>query len=360
MKRTILIVIGSIGTLIISIIGIMFWSSYHSPVNTAHRQLNDKNPDVRAAAILNLSEIGDKASIPRIRQLFHDKDANVSRCAASFLSDLGDQSSIPEMRELLQSKDTFLRAIAINTLRKLGDRESIIEIKKCLNDENAFVRYRAIHFLAEIAGLESIPDIKKLLYDKDIHISDAAGQVLLKLGVPAEEIQTDKDKTEAKNFKAIADFYRKKFPNTSFQNSKVGAGFTDGGPKEKTKYHIFVPNEIEQLYLHPYSDGFLREQLTGADPLEKTIADNLLQLQKGVLYTRSGATESYDGAHEIECTDYVTHYKYYLLDHPRKELIPVIKELLKDKDKWVRNRAEWALKDLGVPGNEIQKAKEQK
>lgn len=359
MNKTILVLIEISCVVIIAGAGVIYWQSYHNPVNTARRQLHDKNPEVRVTAILTLSAIGDKESLPRIRQLFHDPDANVSISAAAFLADFGDQSALPELRQLLNSKDASLRARAINALRKLGDRESITPIKQFLNDEDALVRYRTIHYLAEITGPESIPEIKKLINDKDIHVSDAAEQLLVKLGVTTQEIQNNKDQAEAESFKAIADFYRKKFPNTSFQNIRVGAGFIDSESKDNIKYHIFVPNEIEQIYLFPYSDGFLRKQSAGAEPLEKNIADNLLQLKKGVLYSRAGATESYDGSPEIACIDYVTPYKYYLLDHPRKESIPAIKKLLKDPDKEVRDQAKQVLKTLGVTDKEIKEAKEE-
>ncbi|MBI5778309.1 MAG: tetratricopeptide repeat protein [Planctomycetes bacterium] len=167
------------------------------------------------------------------------------------------------------------------------------------------------------------------------------------------------EKTDAENFKTITDFYRKKFPKTSFRNLAVGARFTDGGPANKTGYHIFVPREIEQVYLYPYAEGFLRKQLAGDDPLGKMIADNLLQLKKGVLFSQPGATESHDGAPEIECVDYVTPFKYYLLEHPVEQSIPGLKELLNDKDKDVRAAAESALKTLGVPEKEIAEAKEE-
>ena len=52
---------------------------------------------------------------------------------------------------------------------------------------------------------------------------------------------------------------------------------------------------------------------------------------------------------------YMTIRAFVKLD--AKESIPRIKELLKDKDEWVRNSAEWALKQLGVPAKEIEEAK---
>lgn len=293
------------------------------------------------------------------RQGLHHEYSWVRKKAVLTLARLGDRESCPEIRQMLAHQEPGSRRAVIYALGQLGDKESIPIIRQMLRDPD--VCYTAAIALGALNDKESIPQIKELLKNRDETISAAAEQALRQLNVPEPEIaQIKLEKANAQNFNAIADFYRKAFPNTVFHNIRIGAGFTDGGPRDKTNYHIFVPKDIEQLYLYPYSEDFLRKQVTSADPLKKMIADNLLQLKRGVLSTRPGATESYNNCPEIECIDYATPYKYYLLDHPRPELIPVIKELLNDPDQKVSDQAEQVLKTLGLPEAEIKEAKENK
>ena len=293
------------------------------------------------------------------RQGLHHEHPGTREKAVRDLVRLGDRESCPEIRKLLNDKDSGARRTAVYALGQMGDTEAIPAIRQTLKDKD--VRYTAAIALAELNDRESIPLVKELFQNKDEIVRAAAEWALKRLGLPKAEITAEKERDyDTENFKAIEDFYRKKFPNTSFQDIKIGAGLTDGVSAGKMSYHIFVPKEIEEIYIYPYEEVFLVKQSAGADTLKKMIADNLLQLRKGVLSTRPGATESYDGAPEIECIDYVTPYKYYLLDHPRKELIPLIKELLTDTDKKARDQAEQVLKTFGLTEKEIKEAKEEK
>lgn len=291
--------------------------------------------------------------INEARQGLRHEYSRIRKESVLALARLGDKESIPAIRPMLNIKEPIARRTAIYALGQLGDTESIPAIRQMLRDQD--VCSAAAIALGALNDRESIPLIKILLRNRDETISAAAEQALRSLGVPESEIEQIKtEQANIRNFADIADFYRKAFPDTSFFNLRIGAGFTDGGPRDKTAYHIFIPKDIERLYLYPYSEDFLRQQSASADPLRKMIADNLLQLKRGILSTRPGATESYNNGPEIECIDYSTPYKYYLLDHPRTEGIPVLKELLADPDKKVRDQAEQALKALGVPEEELE------
>ena len=126
MSKTILIVIG-LACAVISAVGIMH---YNNPLNTARRQLYDKDPMVRVIAMKALIEIGDKESIPGIIKLLQDNDDGVRVRAIWALAKLNAKETIPEIKKLLNDKSSGVRNIAVYTLRQLGVSEKEIQEAK--------------------------------------------------------------------------------------------------------------------------------------------------------------------------------------------------------------------------------------
>jgi HEAT repeat protein len=160
MSKTLLIIIG-IACAVITAAGIMW---YHSPLNTACRQLYDEDPDVCCQAIKTLGEIGAKEFAPEIIKL------------------------------LLNTNDHYVRQSAAEALRQFGNKEAIPEITKLLHSEIAYTRRSAALALMDLKAKESIPELKGLLNDEVNFVRDAAERALRKLGVPADEIREATEK----------------------------------------------------------------------------------------------------------------------------------------------------------------------
>jgi bilin biosynthesis protein len=78
--------------------------------------LKDQNKDVRCAAAKALAKLGEPA-IPALREALKDKeDWRVRRAAAEALGNLGDRESIPALREALKDKDSGIRCAAAEAL----------------------------------------------------------------------------------------------------------------------------------------------------------------------------------------------------------------------------------------------------
>src|SRR3989339_300367 len=372
MNKTLLIIVG-IFCAMIAAAGIIAYSPTHNKpddyygnsrmhfsLNELIKHLNNEEEGMFDCGCMlaeysgAFNQFGEK-SIPELINFLKDKKWWLRCIAVMSLGSMKAKESMPEIIVLLNDQNSRIRASAIDTLSQLGDRKVIPQIRAMLNDPEGTVKYHALEALMEFNDKESMPAIKKLLKDEEEYVRDYAEQALLKFGATAEELEKAKEgNPDAEKFKAIEEFYRKAFPDSHF----IGGGVFTDGPSDNMRYHIFVPKEIESLYLYPYSESFLKEQSAGDDRLKIMIADNLLQLRHGVLFKRPGATVSYDGGkHNIECIDYVTPLKYYILDHPSKEFILDIKQLIRDEDKNVREQAEQALRKLGVPDSEIEKAK---
>jgi len=77
------------------------------------------------------------------------------------------------------------------------------------------------------------------------------------------------------------------------------------GPEKGTRWiHVSVPTEIETVYLHKFSQDYLRAELRSWSSLRRCIAEDLLLLSKPIRRKVPGCRYSF-GGRTIECTSYV-------------------------------------------------------
>src|SRR3989339_273935 len=319
MSRTIIIIIG-LACAVISAAGIMWYSS-NSPRNQLIKQYNmfllDSSGGKKLSEVMRefrddnntiddairiLLYCNPKESLPVIRKLLKDKNTGAKITAITALSGIRDKESIPEIRKHLNDEDAGVRTTSIYALSQMGDKESAPEIRRFLNDKNEWLRNAAINAIIEFKDRESIPLLKELLKHDGVDMIYAA--TLEQLGVPYEEIAELKWKgpvTKADIVKLRQQLHNK---NLSIQHNAL--------------YWIIKLNDKESI-------PDLIILISEASDFESRL---------GAL-TTLGLWEA-------------------------KEAIPQIKELLKDKEEWMRKEAEVTLKKLGVSDSEIQKAKEGK
>ena len=283
-------------------IRILLYCNPKESLPVIRKLLKDRNPEVRASAINALAGMRDEESLPVIRELLKDKNTGAKITAITALSGIRDKESIPEIRKHLNDEDAGVRTTSIYALSQMGDKESAPEIRRFLNDKNEWLRNAAINAIIEFKDRESIPLLKELLKHDGVDMIYAA--TLEQLGVPYEEIAELKWKgpvTKADIVKLRQQLHNK---NLSIQHNAL--------------YWIIKLNDKESI-------PDLIILISEASDFESRL---------GAL-TTLGLWEA-------------------------KEAIPQIKELLKDKEEWMRKEAEVTLKKLGVSDSEIQKAKEGK
>src|SRR5438477_6054169 len=109
-----------------------------------------------------------------------------------------------------------------------------------------------------------------------------------------------KDKEDEKKFQQILVFWQRSFPKSTFEGGSVR--LVDG-PTRRQRLHIPVPKKIESLYMHKFFMAFLEQRSKATNELERFVANDLLGLGRGVLYTREGMTVSFDSGPPVECID---------------------------------------------------------
>lgn len=108
-------------------------------------------------------------------------------------------------------------------------------------------------------------------------------------------------------FDQILTYWRASFPKSTFEGAEI---HLLDGPRKQRRLHIAVPEDIEHLYGHGFSQTFLEGRVNSENVLERAIARDLLRIKRGVMHRTKGLTVSYDGSDKkrIKCVDYVVPY----------------------------------------------------
>jgi HEAT repeat protein len=123
--------------------------------------ISDLDTDARAAAIIALGLIGDKAAGPRISQLLADPDLIVRAEAARALGRFGDKAMVPMLvQALLRETEPGVRVVICASLGVLGDPASVKTLRGFLDDPDELVRVQAA---GAIYRLSRSKDAEKLL-----------------------------------------------------------------------------------------------------------------------------------------------------------------------------------------------------
>lgn len=172
-------------------------SNFNQPENgpLLESALNDSYPEVRAAAIAGLADLGDARYVQPIGALIEkDKSPLVRQQCAYALGRFDDPAAIPYLLKDLRDKEPEVRGAAVLSLEKKHDPSAIGPLIQALGDNSEFVRCEATLALASNSAgtTEALPLIIKLLRnDKSNTVKAAAAQALGIIGsaeaIPALE-----------------------------------------------------------------------------------------------------------------------------------------------------------------------------
>ncbi|MFH1227565.1 MAG: HEAT repeat domain-containing protein [Planctomycetota bacterium] len=127
-------------------------------------------------------------------------------------------------------------------LKKTTEKD-IIKLREQLKDKDHIVRYYAVDTLGGLDDKKSIPQIKELLNDESDIVRNAAREALKTLGVPEDEIQKAKIKTDIDRL--FNDFLNEKF--IEYSGLSVCSGWVITLPSGRTVVRSFLDDQAAPI-----------------------------------------------------------------------------------------------------------------
>ncbi len=146
--------------------------------------LDDRRPDVKAAAAQSLGLIGDaRAAQPLVHTLM-EKPEGAWKELELALERIG-VPAVAAVSKALASNNADVRVVATNVLADIGDPSTVEPLARALGDANPEVRRRAAEALKTTANSRAVPSLIRALQDEDWHVYVAARDALVHVGPPA-------------------------------------------------------------------------------------------------------------------------------------------------------------------------------
>ncbi|MBH8553887.1 HEAT repeat domain-containing protein [Nostocaceae cyanobacterium CENA357] len=122
------------------------------------QQLKHPNPNLRERAMLELAEIQDETTIPRLISILGDEDVTYRRAAVKALGVIGPDATVPLVEPLLNSDNVTVRGSCAKALAQIAvnhpdvpfPAEGLQGLKTGLNDPNPIVNIGCVMALGEI------------------------------------------------------------------------------------------------------------------------------------------------------------------------------------------------------------------
>ena len=124
--------------------------------------LQDRNPDVRWAAIRALGKLGDPTAIKPVTKALRDKDSGVRKTAAEALGKIGDARATAALITAVGDEDWSVRQAAVESLGKIGNPKAVDAVVNTLRDGYSDVRQAAVAAAVQIGKPAVAPLIKAL------------------------------------------------------------------------------------------------------------------------------------------------------------------------------------------------------
>ncbi len=145
----------------------------------------DQDAFCREASALTLGNIGNKESIPKLKEALKDSAGNVRMRAVWAMAKCGDKSGKELAVEALRSRDVTEQFLAVEALETIGDKEIIPQLKENLKNENVWTMINSQLAIKriEIQGLsgdQRMDYLKSSLQDPQYEVNHWSSEELAK------------------------------------------------------------------------------------------------------------------------------------------------------------------------------------
>jgi len=139
------------------------------------RLLNDKEPDVQAAAADCLGALKLQSAFEDLQQLYHTTSEWVVQFSIiATLGELGDPRGFELLKQALESETELVQTAAISSLGELGNQEAIPLLAAYVTNPDWQIRYRVVQALSCLGGAEASALLEKLAGDEVESVAQSA------------------------------------------------------------------------------------------------------------------------------------------------------------------------------------------
>ena len=143
------------------------------------RLLNDKEPDVQAAAADALGALKLTEAYEDIQQLYHQtSEWLVQFSIIAALGEMGDPRSFELLQEALNSETTLVQTAAISSLGELGDVRAVPLLIPFASDSDWQIRFRVAQALSRLGGVDAHSTLETLTKDENQEVAKEAQAAL--------------------------------------------------------------------------------------------------------------------------------------------------------------------------------------
>jgi HEAT repeat protein len=154
-----------------------------------------KDKDI-ISIIQALGYIGDPKAIDSIIKASERRSKKVTLVAISAFKKINSKEAVFPTISLMNTFDSDVRWEGLDALSQFKDPASIEAIYPLLFDEDPKIRWKAIHTIGDMGNKNSIGKVSMLLADEDKLVRESAANVLIKLGVSEQEVESWKNKAQ--------------------------------------------------------------------------------------------------------------------------------------------------------------------
>lgn len=139
------------------------------------RLLNDKEPDVQAAAADCLGALKLQSAFEDLQQLYHTTSEWVVQFSIiAALGELGDPRGFELLKQALESETELVQTAAISSLGELGNQEAIPLLAGYVTNPDWQIRYRVVQALSCLGGVEANALLAQLAGDEVESVAQSA------------------------------------------------------------------------------------------------------------------------------------------------------------------------------------------
>ncbi|MEW5821415.1 MAG: HEAT repeat domain-containing protein [Cyanobacteriota bacterium] len=127
----------------------------------------DKDPYIRAEALLTLGSIGDKELYSHVIPLLNDNDQHVKYCAVECLGRLGSEHATKYLLEVAKDNSEFVVCKVINVLGRLKDKDSLDFFLLMLYNNSLSIRQEAALALESLMYIGECREKLNLFFEEN-------------------------------------------------------------------------------------------------------------------------------------------------------------------------------------------------